>query len=44
MLTLAALDGKNKAEYVLSVAESDIPEEMIVTKPYYIDPIVMLVR
>ena len=44
MLTLASLDGKNSAEYVLSVAESDIPEEMIVTKPYYIDPIVLLVR
>ena len=38
------MDGMRSDNYILSVADSDIPEEMILTKPYYIDPIVMLVR
>ena len=43
-LTLAAMDGIRSENYILSVADSDIPENTILTKPYYIDPIVLLVR
>ena len=43
-LTLSSLNEIQNAEFIFSVVASDIPERLILTKPYYTDPVVILGR